>query len=60
MLAETLILVGAILALVLMVLLMVKPKRLMLSVGAGKLVHLFLEADAGDETKGLPPSDASG
>jgi hypothetical protein len=49
------VVVAAVLALVLSVLHVMKPKRLKFSAGVWKLAHLSFEADAGDDKKELPP-----
>lgn len=56
-LIATCVAVGAVLALVLTVLIVMKPKRLKLSAGVWKLATLSFEADAGDKPEELPPGE---
>jgi hypothetical protein len=49
----------AVLAVVLSVLLVMKPKRLKLTASAWKIANISFEADAGDDKKELPPGAAS-
>jgi hypothetical protein len=58
-LIATCVVAGVLLAVVLSVLFVMKPKRLKLSASALKIVNVSFEADAGGEAKELLPSDGS-
>lgn len=55
----TCIVAGVVLAVVLSVLFVMKPKRLKLSATAWKVVNVSFEADAGDDKKELTPGAGS-
>jgi hypothetical protein len=53
------VIAGVLLAVVLSVLFVMKPKRLKLSASALKIVNVSFEADAGDDKKELTPGAGS-